>query len=55
MSKTLTYFIIAISLGSIFFSVYAMFKGQKFLDASGGIVIGLGLLGILYFEKMSKK
>ena len=31
MSKLLKYFIIAISIASIFFSLYAIFKGQKVL------------------------
>ncbi|MEE9408791.1 MAG: hypothetical protein V3V28_12030 [Polaribacter sp.] len=55
MSKPLQYFIILISIGSIFFSLYAIFKGQKVLDALGGVVIGVSLLGVLYFEKRKKE
>jgi hypothetical protein len=55
MSKPLKYFIIAISLASIFFSIYAIAQGQKFLDALGGILIGFSLLGVLYFEQNKKE
>ncbi|QNM85028.1 hypothetical protein H9W90_12625 [Polaribacter pectinis] len=55
MSKPLQYFIIVISIASIFFSLYAIFKGQKVFDALGGIVIGASLLGALYFDNYKKK
>lgn len=55
MSKALQYFIIAISIASIFFSLYAIFKGQKIMDALGGIIIGASLLGVLYFDNYKKK
>ena len=55
MSKALQYFIITISIASIFFSLYAIFKGQKIMDALGGIIIGASLLGVLYFDNYKKK
>ena len=54
MSKLLQYFIIVISIASIFFSLYAVYNGQKFIDAIGGIIIGVSLLGVLYFENRKK-
>ena len=54
MSKLFQYFIIAISIASIFFSLFNIYKGQKFIDAIGGIVIGVSLLGVLYFENRKK-
>jgi hypothetical protein len=55
MSKPLQYFIIAISIASIFFSVYVIFKGQKVFDSLGGIIIGMCLLGALYFDNKKKE
>lgn len=55
MSKPLQFLIIIISIASIFFSFYAIFKGQKIMDALGGMVIGASLLGVLYFDNYKKK
>lgn len=55
MSKKLKYFIIIISLLSIFFSVYVMYKDQKVFDSLGGIVVGVSLLAALYFDNYKKK
>ncbi|MCL7752539.1 hypothetical protein [Polaribacter sp. Z022] len=55
MSKPLKYLIIIISIASILFSFYAIYKGQKIIDALGGILIGASLLGVLYFENYSNK
>ncbi|MGB1284862.1 MAG: hypothetical protein ACPG44_10440 [Polaribacter sp.] len=54
MSKLFQYFIITISIASILFSLFNIYKGQKFIDAIGGIVIGVSLLGVLYFENRKK-
>ncbi|WP_405610475.1 hypothetical protein [Polaribacter sp. Asnod1-A03] len=55
MSKPLQYFIIAISIASIFLSIYTILKTQVFFDGLGGIIVGVGLLGALYFDKYQKK
>ena len=54
MNKSFQYFIIGISLASIFFSLYAVYQGQEFMNSVGGIVIGVSLLGVLYFENKKK-
>lgn len=55
MGKVLQYVIIAISIASIFFSIISLSKGQPILDASGGFLIGICLLGVLFIEKRDKK
>lgn len=55
MNKTFQYFIIVISLASIFFSLYVVYQGQDFKNSVGGIVIGVSLLGVLYLENKKKR
>lgn len=55
MSKSLQYLIVVISIASIFFSLYVIYQGQKVMDALGGVVIGVSLLGVLYFDNYKKK
>lgn len=55
MSKPLQYFIIVISIASIFLSIYTIYKTQIFFDGLGGIIVGIGLLGALYFDNYKKK
>jgi len=55
MSKPLQYFIIAISITSIFFSIYTIYKTEVFFDGLGGIIVGVGLLTALYFDNFKKK
>ena len=55
MSKLLKYFIIAISIASVLFSVYVIKSGQKLFDSLGGILIGFCLLAALYFDGKKKK
>lgn len=51
MGKPLQYFIIAISIASILFSVFTIYKGHKVFDSLGGILIGSCLLIAVYFDK----
>ncbi|WP_298369151.1 hypothetical protein [uncultured Lutibacter sp.] len=47
--------IIVIGIASILFALYAVFKGQKFIDALGGIVIGVSLIGVVLIEQNKNK
>lgn len=55
MSKPLQYFIVVISIASIILSIYTIYKTQIFFDGLGGIIVGAGLLGALYFDNYKKK
>lgn len=55
MGKILQYLIIAISIAAIIFSIISISKGQSFIDASGGFLIAICLLVVLFIEKRDKK
>jgi hypothetical protein len=55
MGKILQYLIIAISISAIIFSIISISKGQSFIDASGGFLIAICLLVVLFIEKRDKK
>jgi hypothetical protein len=55
MSKSIQYTIIAISIASIIFSIISIIEGQPVIDASGGFLIGLCLLAVLFVEKKDQK
>lgn len=54
MGKTLQFLIIVISIASIIFSIISITKGQPFIDASGGFLIAICLLVVLFIEKRDK-
>lgn len=56
MGKSLQYFLIGIAIASILFSLYGIiYRGEKFMDALSGIIIGVALLGSLFFENNKKQ
>jgi len=55
MSKKLKYFLIVISITSILVSLYAIVQSKNYFDSFSGIVIGVSLLGALYFDNYKKK
>jgi hypothetical protein len=55
MSKSLRNFIIGIGTASILFSLYRILRGGEFMDALGGIVIGVSLIGAIIIEQNKNK
>lgn len=55
MNNYLQFLILVISIVSIIFSIVAIYHGQSFIDASGGFLIAICLLGVLFVEKKNKK
>ena len=55
MSKRTRSLIIGIGLASILFSVYGMLRGDTFMDALSGIVIGVSLIGTLFIDSKNEK
>ena len=56
MSKSLEYFIIGLGLASVLFALYGIIiRGDEFLDALGGIVIGASLVGTVLINRNKKK
>ena len=55
MSKSSINLIIGIGIVSILFAVYGIVKGGEFIDALGGIVIGVSLIGTVLIEKNKAK
>ena len=53
MNKTTQKVIIGIGIASILFALYGIVKGQEFIDALGGLVIGASLIGsvLIYNNK----
>ncbi|WP_159439313.1 hypothetical protein [Tenacibaculum agarivorans] len=55
MSKSLENFIIGLGTASIFFAIYGIFRGDEFIDALSGIIIGASLIGAIFIEHNKKK
>lgn len=51
MGKPLQNIVIIIGMASVVFSLYGVVKGGDFMDAIGGITIGVCLIGAVFFEK----
>ena len=55
MSKSLRSFIVGIGIASILFALFGVYKGGEFIDALGGIVIGVSLIGAIIIEGNKNK
>jgi hypothetical protein len=55
MNKPLQSFIIGLGIASIVLALYGVFKGGKFIEAIGGIVIGASLIGAIVINQNRNK
>ena len=55
MSKSLRNLIIGIGIASLLFALYGVFKGGEFMDALGGMVFGMSLIGAVLIEQNKNK
>ena len=54
MNKQAEYIVLGIAIASILVALYGMYRGDTFMDALGGIIIGTALIGTVIIQRNKK-